>query len=321
MTDRERADDIEAAATRWIWRMDREGRSPELDADLETWLAGDPRRRGAFLKAEAVWTLLDRTRGEPLPSAPRRRRATTFSATRRALLLSGGALAASMVGVGLFLWRPDRYRTGVGEVRRIPLKDGSVAAINTASALEVSLRPSQRTVRLAQGEAWFQVASDAGRPFVVEAGSVRVRAVGTAFSVRRRANGADVLVTEGVVEAWAEGRAQSPIRLAAGDRAFVDDNAAVRLASAASPEIDRKLEWRFGKIDLAGETLGEAVADFNRYNARKLVIADPGLADERLYGVFYMDDPAAFAAAVQVSLGAAVKVGDSRIVIGQERAS
>ncbi|HWT51122.1 MAG TPA: DUF4880 domain-containing protein, partial [Caulobacter sp.] len=60
MTDRERADDIEAAATRWIWRMDREGRSPELDADLEAWLAGDPRRRGAFLKAEAVWTLLDR---------------------------------------------------------------------------------------------------------------------------------------------------------------------------------------------------------------------------------------------------------------------
>lgn len=320
MTDRETAEAIEAVATRWMWRLDREGRSPEFDADLEAWLAGDPRRRGAFLKAEAVWALLDQTRGHPLP-LPLASRRQTPSTARRALLFGGGALAASMVGAGVFLARPDRYQTGVGEVRRVPLKDGSVASINTASTLEVSLRASQRTVRLGQGEAWFQVASDARRPFVVEAGAIRVRAVGTAFSVRRRANGADVLVTEGVVEAWAEGRPRSPIRLAAGDKAFLDDNAAIRRVSVASSEIDRKLEWRFGKIDLAGETLGEAVMDFNRHNARKLVIADPRLAEERLYGIFYLDDPAAFAAAVQVSLGARVEAEGNRIVIGRERAS
>lgn len=320
MTDRETAEAIEAAATRWMWRLDREGRSPQFDADLEAWLAGDPRRRGAFLKAEAVWTLLDQTRGHPLPT-PLASRRRPPSAVRRALLFGGGALAASTVGAGVFLWRADRYQTDVGEVRRVPLKDGSVVSINTASSLEVSLHASQRTVRLAKGEAWFQVASDARRPFVVEAGSIRVRAVGTAFSVRRRSAGVDVLVTEGVVEAWAEGRPRAPIRLEAGDKAFLDENAITRTASAASSEIDRKLEWRFGKIDLAGETLGDAVADFNRYNARKLVIADPRLADERLYGIFDMDDPAAFAAAVQVSLGVGVQAGSSRIVIGRERAS
>src|SRR3546814_2061558 len=96
------------------------------------------------------------------------------------------------------------YATSVGEIRRVPLADGSIAAINTASAIDVKLDDAARHVRVVEGEAWFQVARDKQRPFVVAAGRARVRAVGTAFSVRRRAGGADVLVTEGEVEVWAD---------------------------------------------------------------------------------------------------------------------
>jgi transmembrane sensor len=318
MTDREKAEDIEAEAARWVWRLDRDGRAPELETQLEAWLAGDARRRGAFLKAESVWTLLDRAR-EP-GARPLARPVRTVS--RRALLAgAGGAIAATMVGAGVLILREERFSTGLGEVRRVPLGDGSAVAINTASAVEVAFRPTQRTVRLREGEAWFQVAHDVQRPFVVEAGPVRVRAVGTAFSVRRRANGADVLVTEGVVEVWAAGATRPPARLKAGQGAFVDATAVVRPALAGPEAVDRKLEWRYGKIDLAGETLGEAVADFNRYNDRKLVIADPGIASERLYGAFNTGGPDAFAAAVGASLGVEVEVRDSEIILGRRRTS
>ncbi|TCS17518.1 FecR domain-containing protein [Caulobacter sp. BK020] len=318
MTDRETAEDIEAEAARWVWRLDRDGRLPELEIQLETWLAGDARRRGAFLKAESVWTLLDRAGGTASRSFAKPARPVS----RRVLLAgAGGAIAAAMVGASVLILREDQFSTGVGEVRRVPLEDGSAVAINTASAVEVAFQRTQRTVRLKDGEAWFQVAKDVQRPFVVEAGAVRVRAVGTAFSVRRRANGADVLVTEGVVEVWAEGATRAPSRLRAGQGAFVDASAVVRPAVAAPDAVDRKLEWRYGKIDLAGETLGEAVADFNRYNERKLVIADPGIADERLYGAFNTGGPDAFAAAVGASLGIEVEVRDSQIILGRRRAS
>ncbi len=322
MTDREKAEDIEAEAARWVWRLDRDGRTPELEAQLETWLAGDTRRLGTFLKAEAVWGLLDRAR-DPTQPAERRSSPRRTSLTSRRILLAGtgGALAAAMVGGGVLIWREESFRTGVGEVRRVPLKDGSAAVINTASALDVAFRQKQRTVRLQDGEAWFQVASDVERPFVVEAGAIRVRAVGTAFSVRRRANGADVLVTEGVVEVWAQGAARAPTRLKAGQRAFVDNDAAIHEAVATPTTVDRKLEWRYGKIDLAGETLREAVADFNRYNARKLIIADPAIADERLYGVFNTDGTDAFAAAVSTSLGVEVEIRSAQIILGRKRAS
>jgi len=240
MTDRETAEDIEAEAARWVWRLDRDGRVPELEIQLEAWLAGDARRRGAFLKAESVWTLLDRAGAAASPSSSAK---SARPVSRRVLLAgAGGAIAAALVAGGVLILREDRFSTGIGEVRRVPLEDGSAVAINTASAVEVAFQRTQRTVRLRDGEAWFQVAKDVRRPFVVEAGAVRVRAVGTAFSVRRRANGADVLVTEGVVEVWAEGASRAPSRLRAGQGAFVDASAVVRPAVAAPEAVDRKLE-------------------------------------------------------------------------------
>jgi transmembrane sensor len=323
MTDREKAEEIEAEAARWVWRLDRDGRTPELEAQLEAWLAQDERRRGAFLKADAVWSLLDRARGAAPPAWQEAEARRSKRESRRALLAGAGAAlaAAAVVGGAVLIRREDQFRTGVGEIRRVPLQDGSAVAINTASAVAVAFRREQRTVRLQEGEAWFQVAHDVQRPFVVEAGAVRVRAVGTAFSVRRRPDGADILVTEGVVEAWVDGAARGPTRLKAGQSAFVDNSAAVHEAVAAPAIVDRKLEWRYGKIDLAGETLREAVTDFNRYNARKLVIADPSIADERLYGVFNTDGPDAFAAAVRASLGVEIEVRNSEIILGRRRAS
>src|SRR3546814_12570012 len=80
---------------------------------------------------------------------------------------------------GVMLLGGTSYATSVGEIRRVPLADGSIAAINTASAIDVKLDDAARHVRVVEGEAWFQVARDKQRPFVVAAGRARGRAVGT----------------------------------------------------------------------------------------------------------------------------------------------
>ena len=319
MTDKETATNIDAVAAQWIWRLDRDGRTPDLERELEAWMADDPRRRGAFLRAEAAWVMMDRAQWNSAESAPVRTVRRQGLVDRRAILVGG--LAASVAAAGAFLLRPERFTTRIGEIRRLPLKDGSLAEINTASTIEVSLKPQQRLIRMDQGEAWFQVAKDATRPFVVEAGAVRVRAVGTAFGVRRRHNGADVMVTEGVVETWTEGSKDSAVRLKAGEKAFVTDADPVGRIVSAPSQIDRELAWRDGKIDLAGESLSDAVEEFNRHNDRKLVIAQASIADEPLYGVFHANDPQAFARAIEVSLDVKVTVEDNQIIIGSDSRS
>lgn len=310
MTERESAADIEAAAARWVVRADRE----DLDqAELEAWLAGDTRRQGAFVRAQAAWGLLDRGRalgGEEAADKTKPR------VDRRGLLAGLGAAAAACVAVvATPRLLAARYGTAVGEIRRVPLADGSLAAINTDTALEVAMKPRKREVRLDRGEAWFQVAKDVQRPFVVESGPVRVRAVGTAFSVRRRDGGCEVLVTEGVVEVWSEGAGEEPRRVTAGERVFASDSAGAARPVPASLEITRELAWREGQIVLDGEAFGAAAEEFNRYNARKIVIADPALAEQKLVGWFRTNEPESFARAAAASFGARVTVRGDAILV------
>lgn len=297
--------DIQNQAARWVARKDGSRWTQTCEAELEQWLALDPRHAGAMLRAEAAWMALDPAIAETEP---------VFPATRRRILVGAGSAVAASVVAGWFVLSESRsYRTAIGEIRRVPLEDGSIATINTDSRIEVDLGSAQRDVRV-EGEAWFQVAKDARRPFVVEAGRVRVRAVGTAFSVRRRVNGADILVTEGVVEAWSNGAEGHRIRLQAGDGAFVADDAGIVVKPLGPSSVDRALAWRGGKIDLVGATLAEAASEFNRYNRRSIVISDAALGAETFDGTFRIDDPQGFASAVASSLGADVTLPDGKTI-------
>ncbi|MDB5461439.1 MAG: anti-FecI sigma factor, FecR, partial [Caulobacteraceae bacterium] len=191
----------------------------------------------------------------------------------------------------------------LGEISRVPLPDGSVMDINTSSVLNVVMQAQGRDVTLHRGEAWFEVAKDPARPFLVRTGDARFRAVGTAFSVRRMSEGAELLVTEGRVEAWLSAAAGRRVMIDAGSKLVLDARQPLR-AAAAAQEIERSLAWRNGQISLDGETLAEAAAEFNRYNRRQLVIEDPALAGRRFVGLFRTDDPQSFAVAVSATSGA-----------------
>jgi len=305
------AGDIDEKAFSWVARLDSDADNPDLQRELDQWLAEDPRHRGAFLRAQALWLRLDRaSQAESLP-APRR-------LTRRRLLV-GSAVAALAAGIGaVWLMQPEQvFDSALGEIREVPLADGSTAQLNTQSQVEVVMRASARRVRLRRGEAWFKVKKDPDRPFVVESGPVRVRAIGTAFSVRRLEQGSEVQVTEGIVEAWLAGAEAQRVRVAAGQSAILQENEPPRLLPASAADIDRKLAWRSHKIDLAGETLGDAVAEFNRYNRRPLVIRQRSLIGKRFYGVFRIDDPEGFARALHSSLNVPVTIDEKSIEIGK----
>jgi transmembrane sensor len=312
-------------AARWAVRIDAESLSPDDEQALEAWLAEDERRRGALLRAQAALSYLDRARAI---STENDGYVTSQSRIARRRFLIGGAVGVAAAGVaGIALLRPTgllspvsnpaaaplKLATVIGEVRRVPLSDGSIAAINTASNLKIIMEPKRRRVRLEDGEAWFQVAHDRERPFVVSAGKVQVQAIGTAFSVRLRDGGADVLVTEGTVETWIEGREETRIRLTAGKRSFIAEEARQIEVIEGADTIERKLAWRSGELALNGETLGYAVAELNRYNERQLVIEDPQLGQESLVGYFRTSEPENFGRAVAAMLGARVIDDGSKI--------
>ncbi|MDR6624961.1 FecR domain-containing protein [Caulobacter segnis] len=314
MVERESAAEIEADAARWVVRLDRDGKNPDLRADLGTWLAGDRRRVGAYARAQAAWTHMDRASVLAGESAPRE---VGPSLVRRRGVIAGlGALAAGLASAFIaprLLAR--RYDTALGEIRRVPMSDGSVAAINTDSTLEIAMRPNLRAVKLERGEAWFAVAKDPERPFVVESGPVRIRAVGTAFSVRKREGGSDVLVTEGVVEVWTKDGETPARRVAAGQRLFAANDADVLTSPRGDADLGRQLAWRDGQIVLDGQTLAEAAAEFNRYNDRKIEVADPRLANERFVGWFRTNDPQGFAEAAATTFNGTVSLNNDTIVL------
>jgi transmembrane sensor len=303
---------VRDVAAQFVARMDADMWSEADEASLQAWLSEDPKRQGLLLEMQAEWLAL-----APAPAASVLAEEEETAPThwgRRGVL--GGIAASAAIAFGVTRWReaPAEFSTRLGEIRRLPLSDGSVMTINSGSNLSVVMEKRARQVELSQGEAWFEVAKDAHRPFVVTAGNVRVRAVGTAFSVRRRETGVEVQVTEGVVETWSDGDRSLRMRLKAGDRAMLSAHAVLDYETDIASSLDRSLAWRSGMIDLDGRTLADAAEEFNRYNVRQIIIADPQVAREELSGLFRINDPDGFAETVKTSLGVSVDASDPELI-------
>jgi transmembrane sensor len=338
-------DSISDVAARWAVRGDAGVLSEQEALDLETWLSSDSRHRGAYVRACAQWVGLDRLsvlNGPVGSAAEDSSRGTcdadelvarrSFAADRmsRRRMLAATAASIAIAG-GALTWAVrkgnERYKSGIGEVRRIALADGSTLLLNTDSEVTVELEKQFRNIRLLRGEAVFEVAHDKARPFVVRAKNTAVRAVGTAFAVRLDAERIDITVTEGVVEIADVGTMASlgPIvtnvpspgvrRVVAHERALVGGTTtqALNVFPIASASSDRRLAWREGMLSFDGESLGEAVAEINRYNHRRIIIDDPILGQRPVVGVFRTTDLEGFAAAAAAALQARV-VPDGNVI-------
>jgi transmembrane sensor len=309
-------DPIEVRASQWLAARDAGSPTPAQAEEFNRWLDADIRHRVAYLRLEAQWRRAEKLRDlKPLDGpvdpdllAPRTPRRWPLALAASVLLvLAGGWLYQS-------LWSWDRFETPVGGLSRIVLEDGSVVDLNTDSDVRVRLREGHRQVRLVRGEGRFQVAHDARRPFTVEAAGTAVRAVGTQFTVRLHGSEqVDVLVAEGKVAVdSAHGQATPP--LSAGDAAVLrPDRVSV---SRLEPQlVARRMAWTTGRLEFRGETLAEAVAEFNRYNHRQIRLASADLAGLRVGGNFAATDPESFAGALASAFKLRVQSDPQSIVL------
>lgn len=323
--------DIDKQALDWVVKQSSGMLDGADQLEFEAWYEKSQRHQGAFLRAQAIWHTLDKTTMQTnlRPASPGRpiKTPTPPLLSRRNIILGGGAAAAAAAAaagvLGVYLLPKSRessqFSSAMGEVRKIPLADKSIASLNTGSQIEIDLTPQMRRIVLSKGEALFQVAKNRERPFVVEAGNARVKAVGTAFAVNRRSDGAEVLVTEGIVEVWntsAEGNRQ---RLTAGQSTFINERPATLIVASEPATVARKVAWHEGNIILDNETLADAVTEFNAYNERKLVIADASIRDQRFVGQYRLDQPDDFADTVRSLLNVPVYKDDKTIVLGKRR--
>ena len=233
-----------------------------------------------------------------------RRAARRHRGQRRPLLrhLATAAMLALLVPLAL-VWRhygaveQVSYRTAIGDLQEVPLADGSIATLSSDSRLLVRLSHGERHVDLQQGEAFFAVAKDPARPFVVSAGGRRVTAVGTRFSVRRDAADLRVVVTQGLVRLESDrlpnGLRQPTTLLPAGSVALASDTGVV-VRSGSVQQAEEYLSWRNGFVNFHDTPLAAAAAEFNRYNARKIVIGDASVGAMRVGGNFRWSNTDAF---------------------------
>jgi transmembrane sensor len=312
---------IDNEAIEWVARKFARGLDDSAHAQFDAWYAADSRHKGAYARAMAIYNAINFATAPQ--SIPPQLHGTSerHLTSRRGFLMVGGAaacIAATVGAISFSALREDKVlTTGKGEFRIVPLQDKSIATINSGTRIEVEFTAKRRMINLRKGEAWFEVAKDKSKPFIVVAGDAHIRAVGTAFSVRRFADGTEVLVTEGTVEVWSRGQTAQRRQLTAGERAFLAQEASVISVTRQPFEINRKLAWREGKLILTNQTLNDAVADFNRYSPRTIVIADAALREKRLFGQYKLDAPELFAKDVSTVLGVPIVITADTIFIGQ----
>lgn len=312
MTTRMSSAEVYDKAAYWAARIDAGPLLPEEQTALESWVAADARHYGALAQATALLLPAHRPMREAKPAEPARRR-----------FLFGGGIAACLAiaaGSAIYLSRlgEGHYRTQMGEMRAIPLSDGSVVFLNTNSEIQVRYSQSQRYIELVHGEALFDVAKNKQRPFIVRSGGTQIRAVGTSFNVKALPNQpVQVLVREGVVEVKRPGVPLAPtVLVAMNGRAIAPQDAPIVAKPVATAEVGRELAWRVGRIAFHGETLAEAAAEFARYSDVRIRIDDAGIAQQKVTGLFVSTDPIGFANAVAVSfdLRAEISGGQVRLV-------
>jgi transmembrane sensor len=314
---RENADTIDAAAAEWVVRIDRRLTETE-QAALEEWLTADPRRTGALARAQAGWVYTDRSQVYRGAGELRESRI----ARRWRAAIPWASAAAVLVALATALWAWQGYSrthiaTARGEIRQLNLADGSRVTLDTLSRVSVHYQSATRLVTLEAGEALFEVAKDSARPFIVQAGNVHVRAVGTAFVVDRRSDASvDVIVTHGTVDVWREAGSPEPaVRVPARKRLLTTPAQEAQPEELTADQLAGAVAWENGVIDLNGRTIGEAAADFNRYNARTIVIRDPALASQTVVGQFHTGDPLAFVTAAAAMLDAHVRTEGDRLIL------
>jgi transmembrane sensor len=286
--DPERKMDVDALAAQHVNNVLTLNEAPRAEAARESQGAADARGHSP----------------RPPVSAPR---------TTRRWIAATAASAALAFGLVIFAVRDavleHSIATEASEWRNVTLEDGSIVRLGPRTHVRIDFSNAQRLVVLSRGEAFFEVARDAARPFLVDGGLGIARALGTEFAVARSESSLLITVAEGrvfVTRAADPARisaraADSGVQLSAGQQIGVSDG---RLTGVQRVEAKDVLAWAQKRLVFRTESIGQASAQFNRRNRLQIVIDDPAIAARPIRGVFDADDPGGFADVIAAATGA-----------------
>ncbi|MCF7688011.1 MAG: FecR domain-containing protein [Cephaloticoccus sp.] len=335
----------EQEAALWVLRQDRGLTAEEQDA-FSQWLAENPLHREALAAHRWGWEELDRLAGlqatvhappDPDLLQPTRRRAwgRIIRLSRQTQKILWPLAAAAALATGYFMWRPVKEEKMdlappstalAAPIEQRTLEDGSVVELNRGAALVVAYTAQERRITLTRGEANFKVAKNPNRPFIVNAGGVEVRAVGTAFNVRLDNTAVEVLVTEGRVRVdqtiGSTDTVAVPL-LEAGNRAVVALSPAApapEVESLTPVQVEERLAWQPRLLDFTDAPMRDIVAEFNRRNPVRLVLGSSELADMRLSANFRSDNVEGFVRLMESNFGMQSEwKGETQIVLTRAR--
>ncbi|HEV2563041.1 MAG TPA: FecR domain-containing protein [Rhizomicrobium sp.] len=311
----EHADDVHTEAAAWVAeRRYADDWRDEDQARLDDWLAQSPAHMVAYWRLDAAWR-----RTEWLSAIRPASDATEHRMLPLMLKMAAAFAVIAVIGVAAadYLLTPhDRtFSTAVGGHETVAFADGSRIELNTDTSLRARMNADQRVIWLEKGEAFFQVKHDAAHPFIVMAGNHRITDLGTKFLVRRDPKKLEVAVSQGRVWFDAHTPSQSTL-LMPGDVAVASANS-VSVTRQSARELATELGWRQGVLVFKHTSLADAAAEFNRYNQRKLVIADAEAGAMKIDGTFRATNVEAFARIARTVLGLNVADDSNRIVVSR----
>jgi transmembrane sensor len=313
-----RATDIQARAADWVNQHRDSGTwSQDNQLDLDAWLAESPEHVVAYWRLDAAWERTQRLVALR-PSAPERARAQTWRNFVR--LAAAFIVVAGGAGAAFYFSTPDVpdkriFTTDVGARKTIELADGSEIELNTDSVLRIAPGSSPRMAWLDKGEAYFRIQHDSAHPFVVMAAGRRVMDLGTEFLVKAEPHRLEVALVAGRAQLDSPNDpAQEPAVLTPGDVAIATATAIYVTAKTAKSLADT-LSWRQGVLVFKYTTLADAAAEFNRYNRKKIVVADPQAAKLTIVGTFPATDVSAFTDAAQAIFGLKIENRNGEIAL------
>ena len=298
------AESIEAQAAAWFRRRNFWTLREEDHTEFELWLAQSPTHEIAYWRLDGAWSRSARLSALQGPER------VQHVASAGALLRIRNAVAAFLIvlALGTAAWtyfsepRERTFQTALGGHRSLVFADGTKIELNTDTILRARLDGGRRSAELVQGEAYFKVRHNAKNPFVVTAAGQRIVDIGTEFAVRTDEGKVQISLVKGRarIEAGDGIEQRRPVELTPGDVAIASATSMSVLRKSVS-ELSNNIAWRRGLLVFKYTPLREAVAEINRYNSEKLVIADASVADRTIYGTIPTRGVQAF---VRVTTGA-----------------
>lgn len=300
-------------ASAWFLRLRSQEADTEALNEFRSWLSAGEDREAAYMRVQALWDGLDDHAAAPeimerrqaaLARARRsgERRIMGFSAQKFAAIAAALALLLASVPAVLYLQSQGdvlAYATDLGEARTVDLPDNSKISLDAQTKVRVAYSEEKRSIELLEGQAFFDVAKNPGRPFEVTARGQKVVALGTAFNINVEETQISVTLIEGqvAVSGGQPGDNAKTYRLLPGQRLVINADGSVVFSDKVN--LDSVTAWRRGKLIFESERLGDAIAQMNRHSHTRISVRDPAIKTLSVSGVFNAGDTAAFVQALE----------------------